>query len=51
MLHILPIAGFYTFLPKYLETQFGLTVYDAAMVSGMTFKFYFLRHKIEVSKT
>lgn len=35
VLHILPISGLYTFLPKYLESQFRLPVHSAAMVSGM----------------
>ncbi|XP_068243486.1 LOW QUALITY PROTEIN: solute carrier organic anion transporter family member 74D-like [Palaemon carinicauda] len=35
VLHILPIAGLYTFLPKYLESQFRLPVHNAAMVSGI----------------
>lgn len=32
--HLLPIAGLYTFLPKYLETQFRLTSYDANMIAA-----------------
>lgn len=32
--HILPIAGLYTFLPKYLESQFRLPAHHANMVSG-----------------
>lgn len=35
VLHLLPIAGLYTFLPKYLETQFRLVAHDANMVSGI----------------
>lgn len=35
VLHILPIAGLYTFLPKYLESQFRLAAHSAAMVSGV----------------
>lgn len=35
VLHILPIAGLYTFLPKYLESQFQLTAAMANMVSGI----------------
>lgn len=35
VLHLLPIAGVYTFLPKYFESQFRLTAHDAAMVSGI----------------
>lgn len=33
--HILPIAGLYTFLPKYLESQFRLPAHHANMVSGI----------------
>ena len=33
--HLLPIAGLYTFLPKYLETQFRLTSYDASMYAAI----------------
>nr|CAH7717471.1 unnamed protein product [Callosobruchus chinensis] len=35
VLHILPIAGLYTFLPKYLETQFRLPTPSANMISGV----------------
>ncbi|KAF0290270.1 Solute carrier organic anion transporter family member 3A1 [Amphibalanus amphitrite] len=35
VLHVLPIAGLYTFLPKYLESQFRLTAYAANMVAGL----------------
>jgi hypothetical protein len=35
VLHILPIAGLYTFLPKYLESQFRLAAHTANMISGM----------------
>ncbi|KAG8189334.1 hypothetical protein JTE90_021839 [Oedothorax gibbosus] len=35
VLHILPIAGLYTFLPKYLESQFLLSQPMANMISGM----------------
>lgn len=35
VLHILPISGFYTFLPKYLENQFRLTASDASFISGI----------------
>ncbi|XP_054713238.1 solute carrier organic anion transporter family member 74D-like [Uloborus diversus] len=35
VLHILPIAGLYTFLPKYLESQFQLTATMANMISGI----------------
>lgn len=34
VLHILPIAGLYTFLPKYLESQFRLPAHHANMISG-----------------
>lgn len=32
--HLLPIAGLYTFLPKYLETQFRLATYDANLMAA-----------------
>ncbi|KAG8233319.1 hypothetical protein J437_LFUL012491 [Ladona fulva] len=35
VLHILPIAGLYTFLPKYLESQFRLPAHSANMISGL----------------
>lgn len=35
LLHILPIAGLYTFLPKYLESQFRLTASTASVISGL----------------
>ncbi|KAK3930526.1 Solute carrier organic anion transporter family member 74D [Frankliniella fusca] len=35
VLHILPIAGIYTFLPKYLESQFRMPAHDAAFISGV----------------
>lgn len=35
VLHILPIAGLYTFLPKYFESQFRLPAHSANMVSGV----------------
>lgn len=35
VLHILPIAGLYTFLPKYFESQFRLPAHTANMVSGV----------------
>ncbi|XP_059480802.1 solute carrier organic anion transporter family member 74D-like [Neocloeon triangulifer] len=35
VLHILPIAGLYTFLPKYLESQFRLAAHTANMISGV----------------
>ena len=34
VLHILPVAGLYTFLPKYLESQFRMAAHNANMVSG-----------------
>lgn len=34
VLHLLPVAGLYTFLPKYLETQFRLTTHEANLISG-----------------
>lgn len=37
VLHILPIAGLYTFLPKYLESQFRLAAHTANMISGKRF--------------
>ncbi|KAK9306564.1 hypothetical protein QLX08_002761 [Tetragonisca angustula] len=35
VLHILPIAGLYTFLPKYLESQFRMPAHHANMISGV----------------
>ena len=35
VLHILPIAGLYTFLPKYLESQFRMAAHVANMISGI----------------
>ncbi|KAL1464267.1 hypothetical protein WDU94_003929 [Cyamophila willieti] len=35
VLHILPIAGLYTFLPKYFESQFKMPAHTANMVSGV----------------
>lgn len=35
VLHILPIAGIYTFLPKYLESQFRMPAHRAAFISGV----------------
>lgn len=35
VLHLLPIAGLYTFLPKYLESQFHLPAHDANLITGM----------------
>lgn len=35
VLHILPIAGFYTFLPKYLIEQYQLTSSSASAISGL----------------
>lgn len=34
VLHILPIAGLYTFLPKFLESQFRFPAHTANMVTG-----------------
>lgn len=42
VLHILPIAGLYTFLPKYLESQFRLAAHSAAMISGTIVSFLFI---------
>lgn len=35
VLHLLPLAGLYTFLPKYLESQFHLPAHDANLISGL----------------
>ena len=35
VLHLLPLAGLYTFLPKYLESQFRLPAHDANLISGL----------------
>lgn len=35
VLHILPISGLYTFLPKYLENQFQITASEASMIAGL----------------
>lgn len=35
VLHLLPIAGIYTFLPKYLESQFQLTASNANAITGI----------------
>lgn len=35
VLHLLPVAGLYTFLPKYMETQFNLAAHDANLISGI----------------
>lgn len=37
VLHILPVAGLYTFLPKYLESQFRMAAHVANMISGWFF--------------
>lgn len=34
VLHLLPVAGLYTFLPKYLESQFRLATHEANLISG-----------------
>lgn len=41
VLHILPIAGLYTFLPKYLESQFQLSATKANMISGNTILIFY----------
>lgn len=35
VLHLLPVAGLYTFLPKYMESQFRLPAHDANLISGI----------------
>lgn len=35
VLHLLPVAGLYTFLPKYLESQFRLPAHDANLITGL----------------
>lgn len=35
VLHLLPIAGLYTFMPKYLESQFHLPAHDANLITGI----------------
>ncbi|XP_032527560.1 solute carrier organic anion transporter family member 74D-like isoform X1 [Danaus plexippus] len=35
VLHLMPISGIYSFLPKYLEKQFRLPTHDANLVSGL----------------
>ncbi|CAG9117985.1 unnamed protein product [Plutella xylostella] len=34
VLHLMPISGVYSFLPKYLEKEFKLPTHDANLVSG-----------------
>ncbi|GBP29068.1 Solute carrier organic anion transporter family member 4C1 [Eumeta japonica] len=34
VLHLMPISGIYSFLPKYLEKQFRLATHEANLVSG-----------------
>lgn len=34
VLHLLPIAGLYTFLPKYLESQFHFPTHTAVLITG-----------------
>lgn len=34
VLHLLPISGLYTYLPKYLETQFRMAPHNASLVSA-----------------
>lgn len=33
--HLLPISGLYTFLPKYLESEFKMAAFEANMVTGL----------------
>jgi len=33
--HLLPISGLYTFLPKYLESQFRLAAFQANFIAGI----------------
>lgn len=40
VLHILPVAGLYTFLPKYLESQFRMAAHVANMISGYIWPFF-----------
>ncbi|VVC95895.1 solute carrier organic anion transporter family member 74D isoform X2 [Leptidea sinapis] len=35
VLHLMPISGVYSFLPKYLEKEFRLPTHDANLVSGL----------------
>lgn len=35
VLHLLPISGLYTFLPKYLESQFRLAAFEANIYTGI----------------
>lgn len=49
VLHILPIAGLYTFLPKYLESQFQLSATKANMISGNYNSQYFRLGKANFS--
>lgn len=35
VLHLLPVAGLYTFLPKYLESQFRFASHHANLISGI----------------
>lgn len=35
VLHLLPVAGLYTFLPKYMESQFRLTAHEANLITGV----------------
>lgn len=34
VLHLLPVAGLYTFLPKYLESQFQMAAHESSMITG-----------------
>ena len=35
------IIGFMTFLPKYMESYYGLTASKASMITGLYFQMYF----------
>lgn len=35
VLHLLPVAGLYTFLPKYLESQFRMAAHESSMITGI----------------
>lgn len=35
VLHLLPVAGLYTFLPKYLESQFHLAPHESSLITGI----------------
>lgn len=40
VLHLLPLAGIYTFLPKYFESQFHFPTHTANMVTGILTHIY-----------